>query len=183
MKDKILFIFYMILVVLLTSINNIYFFVAVISALFLLSRKDTVKLFKKTVISIFLFNFLISISYIVYCFFYSTPWLDYVLLINLRVFSLSFLTFLFISKVNLFKALSFSKTLSFILVLSYSQILTFKKYLKDFKFALKSRIINKPRLSDKYNFISSLFFFFLNKSINNSKEISQAMKSRGFFND
>jgi cobalt/nickel transport system permease protein len=130
-----------------------------------------------------MFNSFITISYIIYAYFKSINWLDYIILINLRVFSITFLTFLFINKVNIFKAVSFSKTLSYILVLSYSQILTFKKYLNDFKFALKSRSIEKPKLRDSYNFISSIFFFFLNKSLNNSKEIAQAMKSRGFFND
>lgn len=183
MRDKILFTIYIALIVLLTSIHNIYFFLFVIFILFLLAGNKVIKLLRRTITSILLFNLIISFSYIAYCILNSLPWLDYILLINIRVFSLTFLTFLFVDRVNLFKALSFSKTLSYILVLSYSQILIFKKYLEDFKFALESRLLNKPKLSDSYNFVSSMFFYFFNKSINNSKEISQGMKSRGFFND
>ncbi len=183
MKDKILFTVYIALIILLTSIHSIYIFAFAILNLILISGNKALKILKKTFTSILLFNLIISVSYIIYCFSNSLPWFNYILLINLRVFSLTFLTFLFIEKVNLFKAFSFSKTVSFILILSYSQILSFKKYFDDFKLALKSRIINKPRLKDKYNFISNLFVFFLNKSINNTKEISEAMKSRGFFDD
>jgi len=183
MKDKILFVVYIFCVILLTSVHNVYFFSIFILILFSLSFKDFFEIFKKSVLSILLFNSVVSISYIAYSIFKGTEWIDYIILINLRVFSLTFLTFLFISKVNLFKALSFSKTLTYLLVLSYSQILMFKKYFYDFKMALKSRTIEKPKRKDLYNFISTVSYFFLNKSINNSKEISQAMKSRGFFND
>ncbi len=183
MKDKIALGLYVFCVILLTSVHNIEFFLIFIVLLFILANKDFFKILKKTLTAIFLFNFFVSLFYIIYAIFNTLPWKDYLILINLRVFSITFLTFLFIQKVNLFKALSFSKTLTFILVLSYSQILTFKKYLLDFKLALRSRILYKPNLKDKYNFTSSLFYFFLNKSISNSKEISQAMKSRGFFND
>ncbi|RUM57086.1 MAG: hypothetical protein DSY60_05555 [Persephonella sp.] len=183
MKEKILFAFYIIGVVVLTSIHNIYFFIGSIVILFILSGRQFFKITRKTLKAILIFNSFITISYIGYAIYKDISWIDYILLINLRVFSITFLTFLFISKVNLFKALSFSKTLSYILVLSYTQILTFKKYLEDFKFTLESRLLNKPKLSDSYNFVSSMFFYFFNKSINNSKEISQGMKSRGFFND
>ncbi len=183
MRDKVLFFLYIFSVIALTSIHNIYFFAVSILLFCFLAGKDIFSILKKSVLSILVFNSIVSISYILYSIFKGTEWIDYVVLINLRVFSLTFLTFLFIEKVNLFKALSFSKTLTYLLVLSFSQILMFKKYFIDFKMALKSRTIEKPKQRELYNFISTVFYFFLNKSINNSKEISQAMKSRGFFND
>ena len=183
MKEQFYFALYMFTVVVLSFLSNIYLFLLAIVILSFFAGRKFLDIAKKTLKAILVFNSFITISYIVYATYIGINWIDYILLINLRIFSITFLTFLFISKVNLFKALSFSKTLSFILVLSYSQILTFKKYLEDFKLALNSRLLNSPKLSDSYNFVSSIFFYFFNKSINNSKEISQAMKSRGFFND
>jgi cobalt/nickel transport system permease protein len=183
MRDKILFFLYIFFIVLLTSIHNIYFISGITLFFFVLAYSDFLEILKKSIFSILLFNSIISISYIIYSLIKGIQWIDYIVLVNLRVFSLTFLTFLFIKKVNLFKALSFSKTLSYLLVLSYSQILMFKKYFIDFKMSLKSRTLIKPNKKDLYNFVSTVFYFFLNKSINNSKEISQAMKSRGFFND
>ncbi len=183
MKDKLLFFIYIFCVILLTSVHNVYFFIGFSLFLFVLSFRDFFEILKKSIFSILLFNSIISISYVIYSNLKGIEWFDYIILINLRVFSLTFLTFLFIRNVNLFKALSFSRNLTYLLVLSYSQILTFKKYFTDFKMALKSRTIEKPKRKDLYNFVSTVFYFFVNKSINNSKEISQAMKSRGFFND
>lgn len=102
---------------------------------------------------------------------------------NLRVFSITTILFLTINKINLFKAFSFSSSLSFLLTLSYSQIITYKKIFEDFRLALKSRSIKKITYNDKWGFVTSLIYFFLSKSISNSKEISQAMKSRGFLSD
>lgn len=180
MKHKILLFIYLILILVLTSFHNVEFLFIFLLILLILSGKDVFNLAKKSFFSILAFNSIISISYIVLSIIQNKEWVDYIVLLNLRVFDLTFLTFLFASKVNLFKALDFSKTFSMILVLSYSQILLFKKTFEDFKLALKSRIITKTPKKDIYNFVSTITFYFLNKSINNSKEISQAMKSRGF---
>ncbi len=181
MKHKIFLLIYIILILVLTSFHNVEFLFVFLLFLLILSGKNVFNLAKKSFFSILAFNSIISISYIVLSVIQNKEWVDYIVLLNLRVFDLTFLTFLFASKVNLFKALDFSKTFSMILVLSYSQILLFKKTFEDFKLALKSRIITKttPK-KDIYNFVSTITFYFLNKSINNSKEISQAMKSRGF---
>ncbi len=183
MKDRIILFIYIALVVILTSIHKVEFFLLFLGVLFLISYKDLIYLAKKTILSIIFFNSVISISYILINLIKGKPWFDYILLLNLRVFSLTYLTFYIFSKINIFKALSFSRSLSYILTLSYSQILNFQKTYIDFKYSLKSRTIKKPKLSDLYNYISSVFYYFFNKSLKNSEEISQAMKSRGFFND
>jgi len=183
MKDKLIFLIYIFLVLILTLFHNIYFFAIFLTVLFILSFRDFFYLLKKTIFSIFLFNSIVSISYIIFSILKNQSWIDYIILFNLRVFSLTYLTFFVLSKINLFNALSFSKTLTFLLVLSYSQILSFKKSYNDFRLSLKSRSITGLSLKDSYNYISSVFFFFFNKSLKNSEEISQAMKSRGFFND
>ncbi|WP_297452703.1 hypothetical protein [Persephonella sp.] len=183
MKDKLFFVLYLLGIIALTSVHNLWFFVVFLSFLFVFSGKDIFSILKKTAFSIILFNSIVSISYIIYSVLKNQEWFEYIILLNLRVFTITFMTFLFIQKINIFKALSFSKTLQFLVVLSYSQILIYKKSFNEFKLALKSRIIQKPERKDMYNFISRVSYFFLNKSINNSKEISQAMKSRGFFID
>ncbi|MDQ7056372.1 MAG: hypothetical protein Q9M89_07945 [Persephonella sp.] len=133
---------------------------------------------KKTLFSILVFNSVVSVSYI---FINGFDWY-YIALINMRVFGITFMTFLFIKRVNLFKLFSFSETLMFILILSYSQILTFQKLLTDFRFAMKSRTI-KPDFSDRYNFFRRVVGFFMKSSLERSKEINMAMKSRGFYTD
>ncbi|GAB6072940.1 hypothetical protein JCM14244_13170 [Venenivibrio stagnispumantis] len=179
LRDRFLFLTYLIGILLLTSIYNIQFYLFVMIFLFLISLKDFFKILKKSLISILLFNIIVSISYI----FINGFDTKYLMLINLRVLDLTFLTFFILKKINLFNVFSFSKNFSYLLVLSYSQILSFENFLKDFRYAFISRVVKKPSKIDIYNYLSSIILFFLNKSYNNSKEISQAMKSRGFFND
>jgi len=181
MVDKTAFLLYFVCVLLLTSIHSIYFYSFFLLFLMIVSGKDLFPLLKKSIISVIFFNLTISISYIIFCIIKNEEWLWYVALLNLRVFTLTFLTFLFVSKVNIFKAVSFSKTLQYLLILSYSQILTYRKSFEDFRLSLKSRLIQKPDRKDIYTFITRVFSYFFNRSVENSREISQAMRSRGFF--
>ncbi|WP_457626649.1 CbiQ family ECF transporter T component [Persephonella sp.] len=180
MKDNLLLIGYILSVILLTAVHDVQFFIFFLSLLFILSGKEVFSILKKTVLSVIVFNSIISISYIVLSIIKNTDWLDYITLINLRVITITFMTFLFVKKVNIIKALSFSKTARYLLSISYSQILTYRRSFTDFKHALKSRSV-KPDRKDIYNFVSAVFMYFLNKSFKDSREISQAMKSRGFF--
>ena len=181
MGDKIFLLLYLVSVFILTSIHNLYFYSIFLLILMIISGKELIPVFKKSLISVIIFNFTISISYIIFCLLKNEEWLWYVVLLNLRVFTLTFLTFLFVSKVNIFKAFSFSKTFQYLLTLSYSQIITYTRSFEDFRFSMKSRLIQKPERKDIYAFISRIFSYFFKKTLENSKEISQAMRSRGFF--
>ncbi len=181
MKDKIALLFYLIGVVVLTFIHDLLLLSIISIALFFLAGKEFIEIFRKSVVSVVLFNGIITVSYIGYALYTGKPWLEYVLLINLRVFVITYLTFLFVSKVNLFNAFSFSKTLMYLLTLSYTQILIVKRQFEEFKMALTSRVIDRPTRKDSYNFLSKVTYYFLSRSMQSTKEIADAMKSRGFF--
>lgn len=184
LKDKIFVFLYLLSILLLTTVHhNIYIFIFFIIIVYFLSWKNCFHILKKTFKAIFILNSVVSLSYFVISQFKNNYSSDFLLLFNLRVFSLTSLTFLFIRRVNLFNGFSFSKTLSFLLCLSYSQIITYKRIFEEFRFSLKSRTIKILKPKHRWLSISSLIYFFLNKSISNSKEITLAMKSRGFFND
>ncbi len=174
---------YIFLLILISSYHNLYFLGFISIVVSFLSGKYFFKLLKKTVLSIFLFNSSISISYGFYTYINGNFDLNYLILINLRVFTLTFLTFYVFSIVNKVKALSFSKSLSFILTVSLSQIYLFKKLLNDFNDAINSRSLNGYSLKKRITFFTVIFKYFLNKAFENSKDISYGMKSRGFYND
>ncbi|MCX7760384.1 MAG: hypothetical protein N2Z81_04280 [Hydrogenothermaceae bacterium] len=179
MYDRYLLTVYILTVFLITSIHNIGFYLIVFLFFSIFSLKDLYRLLKKSIFSILLFNSVVSISYI----FINGFDKDYLLLINLRVIVLTYITFFITSKINLFKALSFSKTLTTLLVLSYSQILTYKKLFEEFNMALTTRAVKELKFSDYLNFYGKVFEFFFDKSTKNVKDISDGMRSRGFFND
>ncbi|WP_457638831.1 hypothetical protein [Persephonella sp.] len=177
MADKIKLYVYLLTVVLLTLVHSAVFYTAVLLVLFFLSGRGFVFILKKSTGVVAFFAGTVSIFYTAL---YGLD-VEYLTLLNLRVFTITFLTFLFIKKTDLFKALDFSKTLTFLLVVSYSQILSFKKYYTEFSMALKSRTVKKLSFREKYLFSKSSAGFFLDKSLKNSQEIAAAMKSRGFF--
>ena len=181
MKDKIFLVFYIIFIILLTSYHNLYFLIFFSFFLFIISFKNSLFILKKTIFSIIIFNSIICLSYFTFSYIKGEVDYNYFLMINLRVFNLTFMTFLLIKKINIFKAISFSRNITFVLNLAYSQILSFLKIVDEFKLSFKSRSLNKQKRDSFYNFILSMLLFFFNKSYNNLKEISFAMKSRGFF--
>jgi cobalt/nickel transport system permease protein len=92
------------------------------------------------------------------------------------------MTFLMLEKINIFKALSFSKSLSSLIALSFSQINIFRRSFSDFWMGLESRQAVFSYM-DWLKSVKSTVFFFVNKTLHSSQEISAGMKSRGFFDD
>jgi len=90
------------------------------------------------------------------------------------------LTLLFGMRVNIYDAFSFSKDLSFLIILSVSKTLTLQRAYAEYILALKSRTIKKPSQNEIYGFLGSAIAGFLDKSLRESKENYEAMKSRGF---
>jgi len=123
----------------------------------------------------------VTVGYLFESLFLGREFIDFLLIFNLRVFDITFMTLFVSSKINLIKAVSFSPSLQFLLIATLTQIQSFVKTFEDFKLALKSRTVNTLRKKDRKNFISSMFYFFLKKSLHNSKERTLALKARGFF--
>jgi cobalt/nickel transport system permease protein len=107
---------------------------------------------------------------------------EYLVYINLKVFSLTYFVFFFFSKVDMVKFFSFSKDLSYLLTITLSQIYSYKKTFEDFRLAYKARVIKKVKNQEE-GFIKRTFEFFLKKAMSDSKERSLALKARGFFDD
>ncbi len=180
MKEKFLILIYLLAVAYLSSCSNIWSMLITLVFVAVISGRETARIFKKVILSTAILNLLVSIGYILAK---KQGYITFIVIFNLRVFAITCLTLLFTSKINIFKALSFSKTLSTLLTITYSQIIIFRNTFNEFRLAFKSRAITKPDVNKIHNFIASTSYFFLNKALNSSTEIAQAMKSRGFFND
>ncbi|HCO38590.1 MAG TPA: ABC transporter permease [Aquificaceae bacterium] len=183
MRDKLLLLLYLFCLLYLSFSSHIYTLlialVLLLMFLILSPIERKLKLLKHAFLSFFLFSFFISFSYLLF----NQKALDYFLMINLRSFDLSLLTFIFLRMVNLYKAFDFSKTLSFLLVMAVSNAITYNRLLKDFKDAIRSRTLQKPKRKTLVAFTKRLSLFFFEKSINTSREVQEAMRSRGFYND
>jgi len=179
LQKNIIKIFFILSFFILLSLKaNIYLFIALIF-LWSISIKDFIKLNKKVIKSILVFNLGVSIGFIIIALIKNTnPW-NYVLYINLKVYILTYFVFWFFTKVSVVEFFSFSKDLSYLTTITLSQIYSYKKTFEDFKMAFKARVY---KLTDKNpKFITRTFEFFLTKALKDSKERSLAMKARGFF--
>jgi len=182
-KDTLALLLYIAAIIAITSVHHLGILSAGLAAAVAVAGRRAPRLVRKTLVAILLFNSVVTVSYVVISLLRNEFSLDFVILINLRVFLLTFLTFLTIDRINLFKALSFSKTLSYLLTLAASQIVAFRRLFDDFRMAFKSRTARQAGPRDLRRHASSAASFFLQKSFQESTEITDAMKSRGFFDD
>jgi cobalt/nickel transport system permease protein len=183
MRDRVYLVLYLVAVVAVTTVHQIVVLAAALGATLLLSGRSWWRLGKRAFLTIVVFNTLVTAGYAALSLLEGTFSPHYVVLLNLRVFLLTFLTFLAVQRIDAFRALSSAPTLSYLLVLIYSQVLTFQRIFLDFRLALRSRTLGRVPRREGYRHAAVLTGFLLGKSIGSATEVAQAMKSRGYFDD
>ena len=178
--QNIIRILFVIILFALLYIKNVYILYVILPLFWVISFKEFVKLNKKVIKSIFLFNLSITLGYAFMGYIKGVFVLKYLIYINLKVYLLTYFVFWFFDRVDMVRFFSFSKELSYLLSISLSQIISYKKTFEDMRLAFRARVIKRLKEREK-GFIVNVFGFFLQKALNDSKERSLAMKSRGFF--
>ncbi len=180
-RDRLLLILYLTAVVAATLVHEPSSLAAALVVLLLLAGHDATRLLRRSLRVILVFNLAVSLGYVLLAWLRGiSPW-ETLLLINLRVLLLTLLTFLFISRVNLFRALDFSPTLSWLLALAYSQALGFQRAHAEFRLALASRCLERPRLIDRYRASAAAAAWFMDRALATARESALALRARGFF--
>ena len=183
MRARIALLLYVAAILVGTTVHDIRFLALGLGMVLALAGRRWIRIVRKASLAVLMFNAVVTASYVVIAGLGGTFSLAYVVLINLRVLFLTCLTFLFVERVNVFQALSFSPSLTSLFTLSYSQAMTFRQVLVNFRMAFKSRCIESVRLRDRYRHSASVGAHLLEKSLHNATEITRVMRSRGFFND
>ena len=183
MRASIALLAYLVLVVVITIVHEIGWLALGLGMVLALAGRSWLRILRRACIAILLFNVVVTLSYGVVAGLQGTFSLEYVALVNLRVLLLTCLTFLFVSRVNPFEALAFSRSLTYLFTLAYSQSMAFKQALENFRLAFKSRRIEQVGLRDRYRHSARIGVHFLDKSLHQATEITQVMRSRGFFDD
>lgn len=151
-------------------------------AILAVAGRDAVSIARRAFLATVAFTGFVSLAYVL-----QNYWLDagmpwrWLLAVNLRVLDMSMLTFLFIRRVNLSAALSFSKRLSFLLVLTVSQSIALRRTLDDFRLGLSSRVSGRATLRDRYRASARAAGWLLDRALANAHESAQALQSRGLF--
>lgn len=170
--DKLFFVNYLLVILAVVMSSNLYFISFFLIIALLLSGKDIFRLIWRTLAAILVFNLLSSIYFII------TKNYPALIVFNLRTFTILYFTLLAGKKLNLFAIFSFSPFISYTLTLAYSQIMNYMTTYEQMKQALDSRIVKKITLLNSYHILGYQISLFIKKSIENSKEITQAIYSR-----
>jgi len=179
LQKKIINIAFVLSFFLLLSLKETLFLSIAILFLWGISLKEFWKLNLRVIKSIVIFNLGISLGFIIMSAFKNMNTWEYLIYINLKVYTLTYFVFWFFKKISIVEFFSFSKDLSYLTTITLSQIYSYKKTFEDFKMAFRARVY---KLTDKSpKFITRTFEFFLTKALKDSKERSLAMKARGFF--
>ncbi|MFP5507400.1 MAG: ABC transporter permease [Gammaproteobacteria bacterium] len=179
-RERALLIAYVVAVLAATLVHEPLLLALGLGMTLLLAGRAAPTVLKRTVRAVLAFNLAVSLGYVLLAWLREfSPW-HTLLLLNLRVLLLTGLTFTFIARVNLFKALDFSRTLTWLLGLAYSQALAFRRSYGDFRLALTSRSLQRPRLADRYRASAAAASWFLDKGLATARETAQALRARGF---
>lgn len=183
MRDRLVLILYLGAVVLTTSVHDLFFLTVALGVVSLLAGAGRFRIARRAALAVLVFNSVVTLSYAYVSWLRGVFSPSYVALINLRVYLLTYMTFLLNERVNLLRALGFSRTLMYVSSLAYSQVVLFRRLLVEFRHAVKSRTLERLSLADLYRHRSRTASFFLSKSMADAAAITEAMRSRGFFND
>jgi len=104
---------------------------------------------------------------------------EWVATFNLRAALLASLTFVFVRRVNLFAALSFSRTLTTVLTIAMAQIQMHRRIVREFPQVLRSRTITRPGAGGTLKAAAVISGSLLGQSLTQGKETADALRSRG----
>ena len=120
MKDRLLLVAYLMTVVAVTAVHHLALLGAVLALAVVLSGKGWRTIALRAALAVLVFNSVVTLSYAAVSLYHDNFSAYYVALVNLRVLLLTYLSFLLMARVNLFRALGFSPTLAYLLTLAYS---------------------------------------------------------------
>ena len=98
----------------------------------------------------------------------------------LRTALIATITFSVLARVNLLRALAPWPTLTRLLVISLAQIHALRLLATDSRLGLRSRLLRKPGAADLVRSSGGITGALLTLTIRNARDVSDAMRSRGF---
>lgn len=182
-RDVALFVLYAAAVVAATLVHDVAILLSMLAAASILAGRDWVRVASRAFRAILVFNALVTVSYTIVSLVRGDFSPGYLVLVNVRVFFLTLLTALAARRINFMRVFSFSRSLTYVITLAVGQIVTFRRLLDDMRMAMTSRSVGRAGLRDMYRYAAASASFFFLRAINDASEITDGMKSRGFFDD
>lgn len=183
MRDLYGLLLYLVAVVVVTLIHQPYYLLLGLLMMVLLAGSLRWRLLGKALRSMLLFNTAVSLGYLIIALARDEFHAEYLMLINCRVLLLVMLGFWLSARINIANALRFSPTLSFLTTLAAGQIRLMSRVISDYREAFESRCLKRPKWRERTRLAAVQTEAVVEQSQHAATEISQAMRSRGVFND
>ncbi len=140
-------------------------------------------LLRTALLAVLLVNLAVSLGYVLLAHMRGMAWIEFVLRLNLRVLLLTVLTLWVVRHVDLLRAVSGARSLSFLVVLTLGHIQSLRRVVEDFRVAFTSRSPIKPGIGTRYRALGTQTATLLEMAEQRGANLTEAMRSRGFFDD
>ncbi|MCX7898171.1 MAG: hypothetical protein N2441_09905 [Rhodocyclaceae bacterium] len=173
---------YLCLVPLPTLTDDVRLLAAGFFMAFLAQGKSRGRILRRSLIALFTFNLTISLGVILFAVLRSAPidW-EWLVLVNLRALTMTFLVFSCIAHVDLAKALQRWPTLVLLLTVTLGQIQCLYEILRRYRLAQQSRMIGPTRLAERYRLSAAQAMALFEHAEAHTQLVARAMRSRGVF--
>lgn len=181
MKTKLYALIYLLTLIAISLIHSPLILLLLFALIFLSAKGARWHILKRALLVILFFNGAVTIGYLLYGLFAPThP--ESLWLINIRSFTLTYLTFTFLHFVDLHRLFAFSKKSAMFYAFTYAQIKMLEKLFLDYKEGIQSRS-NSIFSALKSSQLESLMVLLFGTMLHKSDEQTKALRSRGFFDD
>ncbi len=172
-------------IITVTFIHSVPILTGIWVLLILADHQSALRILKRTAAALLLINTAVSAGYLLLNTDNIRQAEGVIILFNLRTGLLLYSGQLAAEKIRFFRALEFLPSVRSVLYIGVSQYYNYVKLYKEFSYGYRSR--SRPRSSRtadfraRWMFLRSTLAFILRRALDQSEEITLAMKSRGFF--
>jgi cobalt/nickel transport system permease protein len=181
MRDRLLLLGYAAAVIAATSVHDPRWLAGGLLLAAALAGRQAPAIAQRALRAVLFFGLAVSLGYVAGAFFGQAASIDYLILVNIRIYLLIFLTFTLSARIDFLRALNFSRALTYLVTLALSQIITFRRLFEDLRLAAESRRLRRRRLREGYLQSATAAVHLFDRAEHDAREIALAMRARGFF--
>ena len=183
MRDRFLAVLYIGLVVTISMVQDIRVLGALCALILLAGGRDTPRLAGRALLAAGFFTGMVSLGWLITSLLDGNIPVQALVRLNLRVFTMTLLTFLAVTRLDIRQITAKAPRLQALAVLILAQVGVYRRLLGDFRLATRSRTCRRPALRDSVGMGAAIGATFLRRAEYAAEQLTQGMTSRGFFLD